>query len=168
MHCEPDSVPLYPIIELENVKAYVKITPEKDVYKVGDTIMCTLRIDRKDWNNWTNFEKATFNSFALYSYDGASSKFLEPIAGKGAVPNGATVLPNGHSYIEQITYYELTVPKIYVFGPLNWLSDLKVYQNFQYLNVTYEDVSNNKWYMAEVPIYFKNNNKQYIEIKVEN
>lgn len=170
MHCEPELeyIDTYPITELENVKAFVEITPKKDIYKVGDTIACTLRIVKKNWNNWENFEKASFNPFVLYSYDGEDdSKFLEPIAGKGSVPNMATKLPNGESFIEQITYYELTLPKTYVFGPRTWLSDLKVYLNFQILSVSFEDISNDKWYGASVPVFFKNNDKQYFKVKVE-
>jgi len=80
--------------ELENVRAYASISPLKDVYKVGDTIVCTLRVVQKDWNNWLDFDYAEYHSFMLFHY-GKN----EPISEKSATPRKATRLPDGEKLL---------------------------------------------------------------------
>gem|GEM_PF-1404301 len=154
--------------ELENARAYATISPLKDVYKVGDTIVCTLRATQKDWNSWPDFDYADYGFFKLFNND--SSKFLPE---KSTDPRRATRLPSGDSFIEQILYYELDRPAVYVFGdfpdrPTPYPPHLLNYQSMRNLTVELEDPDRNfRKFTAYIPVHFAHTDSQNMTIRVE-
>lgn len=167
MRCETTKDFISPIKELNDKRAYITISPEKNVYKIGDTIKCVLSANKREWDNWHNFDKAHFSKFLLYDNNNNNGYYLEPIADISSMPEYSTNHTNGESIIEQIAYYELKKAKIYSLGASDWSSSENKYLSYR----TWWDISyttNNETYYNKVPIYFKNNDKRYIELKVEN
>jgi len=155
----------WPIPEIGDAKAYITVSPLKDVYKVGDTIKCTLRADKKDWNNWDGFDKAVFQMFLLNFFDGKTVKKPEPIPEISQRSTVATVLPNEESYVEQVRFYKLTESGDHLLGS-GFLYPHEAFQLFQYWQVRY-DGADERRYRDEVPVYFKHTGKRGMLIKIE-
>jgi len=153
------------IPEIGDAKAYITVSPLKDAYKVGDTIKCVLRADKKDWNNWDGFDKAVFQVFLLSFFDGKAAQKPEPIPEISKRPTVATVLPNGESYVEQVSFYKLTEPGDLLLGS-GFLYPHEAFQLFQYWEIRY-DGTDGRRYRDEVPVYFKDTEKRGMVIKVE-
>lgn len=163
-HCEPVRPESLPIEELKDAKAFATITPEKDVYKVGDTIKCVLRVNKRDWNNWEGFNNANYRTFILFDNNNNEGRYLSPLSDISKIDN-SILNYNNESYFEQITYYELLESKNYLLGV--GFRDLSNNNNLFYetfLRVTYWD--DNASYSQDVPVYFTNNNQRFIILNV--
>jgi len=160
----PDEDTYWPIPEIGDAKAYVTISPLKDAYKIGDTIKCVLRADKKDWNDWDGFNKAVFQVFLLNFFDGKIAKRPDPLPEISKRPTEATALPNGESYVEQVSFYKLTESGDLLVGS-GFLYPHEAFQLFQYWQIHY-DGTDGRRYRDEVPVYFKHTGKRGVLIKV--
>jgi len=165
MRCDRElPEPCRPIPELENVKVYITISPVKEVYEVGDTIKCVLRADKKDWNNWERFDRTEFSKFSLSFFDGEPESNAPDLLHKlSTMPTIAKVLPNGESYIEQVTYYKLTGASVYLLGA-DYPNPREDFKSFSDWPVMYNDIDGS--YCHYVPIHFSHTDKREMLIKV--
>ena len=163
-HCEPVRPEPLPIEELKDAKAFATITPVKDVYRVGDTIKCVLKINKSDWNNWKGFSSAIYSTFILFDNNNNDGRYLSPLLDISKMDN-SIVSHNNETYLEQIVYYKLLESKNYLLGVR--FRDLSENKNLDYdtfLDVVYQD--DNATYRQMVPVYFTNNNQRYITLNV--
>jgi len=170
MRCAPeyrydgDNCPSVP--ELENVKAYAAISPVKGAYKVGDTITCVLRADKKDWNNWLGFDKAEFHGFSLGFFDGETGSTTWPLSipELTIMQTTATSQPDGERYVEQVTAYKLTRAGVYLLGGSYSYPRVDT-KDFSTWAISYADSDESCSHL--VPIYFKHNDKREMLLKVD-
>lgn len=163
-HCEPVRPEAFPIEELKDAKVFATITPAKDVYKVGDTIKCVLKVNKSDWNNWKGFSSAIYSTFILFDNNNNDGRYLSPLFDISKM-NNSIVSHNNETYFEQIIYYELLESKNYLLGVrFRDLSENKNLSFDTFLEVEYWE--NEVTYHQMVPIYFTNNNQRYITLNV--
>lgn len=163
-HCDPVRPETLPIEELKDAKVFATIAPIKEVYKVGDTIKCVLRVNKSDWNNWKGFNSAIYSTFILFDNNNNDGKYLTPLFDISKMSN-SIVSQNNETYLEQIIYYELLESKNYLLGVrFRDLSENKNLSFETFLEVQYWE--NEVTYHQMVPIYFTNNNQRYITLNV--
>jgi len=161
MRCGPESED---IPELHGVKALIAVVPQKDVYQVGDTIALSIRAEKKKWNNWKHFEKASFWPHALAvggTVEDESIVELYEMAQHATKPS----LVDGDWVVEQKDFYVLKQAKTYIFD-YRKEKPVGAYYNGGDGNWHISYTEGNTYYSALVPMYTEDG-KQYLEVKVE-
>jgi len=171
MRCGKEEMPwddytyYWPIPEIGDAKAYVTISPVKETYSVGDTIVCMLRVDKKDCNSWSGFDRSVFEEFSLNLFDGKENGWSHPIPEKSKKNTEATVLSDEEAYVEQVSCYKLTSSGTFLIGS-GFLYPHEAFQVFQFWTFRY-DGHDGRHYQEEIPVYFKHTGKRGMLIKVE-
>jgi len=142
------------IPELEGARAVFSITPQKDVYKVGDTVWFSVRAEKELWGNWPAFESAEFRLWypgvLSVPYGDASIVRLPDLYRGGLDPN----LVDGKWLYEEAVAYKLAEAKTYVLDLTKYRSlDNTPYKPARLLEVSYKDEKARTTYSTKVPVY---------------
>lgn len=150
------------IPELENVSALAAVTPEKDIYHIGDTIMFSVMAEKEKEHNWYGFERASFISHFLTDILYSDEKIAGLIY-LNHYPHRAN-LNNGKWIVQHKEFYKLEKEGIYIFDINAEERSTNLYPVTNKIQVTYTE--GNTVYSADIPVYFKDGKKS-IEITVE-